>query len=397
MKTMVQFGAGNIGRSFIGRLFAEAGYEVVFIDVDRRLVGLLNERKSYPVVVKAKGEADKTRMVEGFRAVDGNDAAAVRQALVSADYVATSVGQRALQAIMPLIASAVELRWASRHAAMDIIIAENIRSGAEFFRAELAKQLPAGFDLRSSVGLVETSIGKMVPIMPREALEQDPLQLFAEPYDTLIVDRRGFRNSLPPLAGLMAVENITAYVDRKLFMHNMSHAATAYLGYQADPSIRFIWQATEMRPVFGAVRGALSQSSAALVKAYPDTFDQASLDEYAEELLERYRNRALGDTVYRVGRDRARKLSRNDRLIGACLLASGYGLPFDCIARAVHAALSFGAVDEAGQVGPADRSFAELVAVEGDISALQKVSTLDPCDPREALILNACLTSKRGA
>ena len=144
MKTMVQFGAGNIGRSFIGRLFAEAGYEVVFIDVDRRLVSLLNERKSYPVVVKANGEADKTRLVEGFRAVDGNDAAAVRQALVSADYVATSVGQRALQAVMPLIASAVELRWASRHAAMDIIIAENIRSGAEFFRAELAKHLPAG-------------------------------------------------------------------------------------------------------------------------------------------------------------------------------------------------------------------------------------------------------------
>ena len=218
--------------------------------------------------------------------------------------------------------------------------------------------------------------------------------MFAEPYDTLIVDRRGFRNSLPPLAGLMAVENITAYVDRKLFMHNMSHAATAYLGYQADPSIRFIWQATEMRAVCDAVRGALGQSSAALVRAYPDTFDQASLDEYAEELLERYRNRALGDTVYRVGRDRARKLSRNDRLIGACLLAAGYGLPFDRIARAVRAALSFGAVDEAGQVGPADRSFAELVAAEGDISALQKVSTLDPGDPREARILNACLSSK---
>ena len=29
----VMFGAGNIGRGFIGQLFSESGYEVVFVDV----------------------------------------------------------------------------------------------------------------------------------------------------------------------------------------------------------------------------------------------------------------------------------------------------------------------------------------------------------------------------
>jgi mannitol-1-phosphate 5-dehydrogenase len=39
---LVQFGAGNIGRSFIGQIFCRAGWEVVFIDVDEKIVSLLN-------------------------------------------------------------------------------------------------------------------------------------------------------------------------------------------------------------------------------------------------------------------------------------------------------------------------------------------------------------------
>ena len=34
-KKMVQFGAGNIGRSFIGQLFSRSGYEVVFVDIKK--------------------------------------------------------------------------------------------------------------------------------------------------------------------------------------------------------------------------------------------------------------------------------------------------------------------------------------------------------------------------
>ena len=391
MKSFVQFGAGNIGRSFIGRLFSDAGYEVIFVDVDSRLITLLNQRQSYPVIIKTNGKADETRLVQGIRAIKATDIPSVIQAVLDADCVATSVGQRALGSIMPLLASALELRRIARKPPLDVIIAENLRAGAAFFRTELAKLLPPDFDLESSVGLVETSIGKMVPIMPTWALELDPLQLFAEPYDTLIVDRRGFRNPLPPLAGLQAVDNIAAYVDRKLFMHNMSHAATAYLGYQINPGLKFIWQAIEIATVYGIVRKALEQSAAALLKTYPDTFDQAALDRHADELLERYRNQALGDTVYRVGRDLTRKLARDDRLIGACLLAAKYGLPCFGITQAVQAALNFQAVDEGGLSSPNDQLFFELVSREGAASALQKITSLDPLDAKESQILQACL------
>ena len=389
-KTFVQFGAGNIGRSFIGRLFAEAGYRVVFIDVDSRLVSLLNERRSYPVVVKQNDRPDQVRLIGGVSAIDGRDREAVIDVLTQADGMATSVGQRGLQAVLPLLAAALELRAANNAPPLDLIIAENLRSGAAWFRQNLGPLLPEGFDLDSRLGLVETSIGKMVPIMPQDALNEDPLQLFAEPYDTLIVDRLGFRREVPALAGLKPVNNIAAWVDRKLFLHNMSHAALAYLGYQANPALIYCWQAMELPAVVDAVRAALLQSAAALNRAYPDDLSQEELAAHADDLLNRYRNRALGDTLHRVGRDLGRKLAREDRLIGACLLAAKHGLPFDGLVPPIRAALKFAAPDEQGRVGEADQRILQAVAERGPRAVLCEIAGLDAGQSIDQRVLQAC-------
>lgn len=389
-KTFVQFGAGNIGRSFIGRLFAEAGYRVVFIDVDSRLVSLLNERRSYPVVVKQNDRPDQVRLIGGVSAIDGRDREAVIDVLTQADGMATSVGQRGLQAVLPLLAAALELRAANNAPPLDLIIAENLRSGAAWFRQNLGPLLPEGFDLDSRLGLVETSIGKMVPIMPQDALNEDPLQLFAEPYDTLIVDRLGFRREVPALAGLKPVNNIAAWVDRKLFLHNMSHAALAYLGYQANPALIYCWQAMELPAVVDAVRAALLQSAAALNRAYPDDLSQEELAAHADDLLNRYRNRALGDTLHRVGRDLGRKLAREDRLIGACLLAAKHGLPFDSLVPPIRAALKFAAPDEQGRVGEADQRILQAVAERGPRAVLGEIAGLDAGQSMDQRVLQAC-------
>ena len=42
---LVLFGAGKIGRSFIGQLFSRGGYEVVFIDVFKPVIDELNLRR----------------------------------------------------------------------------------------------------------------------------------------------------------------------------------------------------------------------------------------------------------------------------------------------------------------------------------------------------------------
>ena len=74
-KKILVFGAGRIGRSFIGQLFSSAGYTVVFVDVDRLLIELLNIRRSYPVVIQdsRKPATEKTIQVTGIMALHAEE------------------------------------------------------------------------------------------------------------------------------------------------------------------------------------------------------------------------------------------------------------------------------------------------------------------------------------
>ena len=176
MKTLVQFGAGNIGRSFLGQLFAQSGYEVVFVDIDDRLVDGLNRRRAYRVVIKQTDRPDEILRIENVRAVHGKDQAGVTREVAEADVLATSVGSRALPAVIPTIAAGlVQRRNRYGDRPLDIIIAENLHSAAAYFRRALREHLPGDYRLDKWVGLVETSIGKMVPIMREKDIAEDPL------------------------------------------------------------------------------------------------------------------------------------------------------------------------------------------------------------------------------
>ncbi|MDR0599985.1 MAG: mannitol-1-phosphate 5-dehydrogenase [Treponema sp.] len=396
---LLQFGAGNIGRSFLGRLFSAAGWEVVFADVDERLVSLLNERRYYTVAIKREGREDERRRVGPVRAIPGTDAALVVSELAGADMVSTSVGKNALESILPLIAGGLrERRRLYGDRPLDIIIAENAREAPGLFRAVLSRELavPAGspepaYPLEDLAGIVETSIGKMVPLMRARDLAADPLLLFAEEYESLIVDKRGFRGPIPRVKNLCPVEPIQAYVDRKLFIHNLGHAAAAYLGYRAYsrrgdgpgngappgtgavPPPAGIPQVLALPGVEGEVREAMAEAAAALLKEYPGVFTSAGLGAHIEDLLSRFKNTALNDTVYRVGRDLPRKLGREDRLTGAMLLCAKQGLPFGAVARVYRAALDFACPGEDGALFPPDARFREALGGELTGTALDRV------------------------
>ena len=381
---IVIFGAGNIGRSFVGQLFSKGGYEVVFIDVDPGLIDHLNAAGEYRVVVKEAGRRDEVITVKHVRAVDGKDAEAVYGELTDTDIIATSVGKAAVPYILPVIAEGVKRRLESGKGGLDIIIAENIRSAAGWYRSELFPILEAGngIDTRpeQAIGLVETSIGKMVPIMTKADRTADPLQVFAEAYNTLIVDAWGFRNGIPAIDGLKAVENIAAYVDRKLFVHNLGHAAAAYFGFAKRPGLRYLYEHLADSELVAKVRECMTESAAALAEEYPRDLTQADLSEHIDDLIRRFSNAALKDTVHRVGRDVPRKLGREDRLVGAMRLAARHHVGFDGIAEAAAAAFAFLAPDENGNVFPADEQFAEQYSANGVDWILAKVCGLNPDD-----------------
>ena len=358
---LVLFGAGKIGRSFIGQLFSQGGYEVVFIDVFRPVIEELNLRHNYNVVIK--GDVETVINIQNVRAVFAGDEEKVIHEIVTARIVAVSVGQNGLKSIIPLIAKGIIKRFEEAGATpLDIIIAENLRNAAEFMSRELKENLPEGYPLEERVGLVETSIGKMVPIMLKKDMEEDILQVFAEAYNTLILDKKAFKNSIPEIEGLAPKENMKAWVDRKLFIHNLGHATAVYLGYLAHPDATYLYEVLSDSQLKAIVRKTMLQAADILFAKYPDEFTIESLTDHIDDLIRRFQNKALGDTLFRVGCDLQRKLSAEDRLAGAIHLAIELKLPSDLILKALVCGCHFRATDEAGNRLQSDIEFDSIYA-----------------------------------
>ncbi len=355
----VQIGGGNIGRSFIGQLFGVAGYEVVFVDVVPEVVNALNEQGRY--LVEFKDREPRSIWVEGVRGVNGRDVDAAAAEIATARLCGTAVGPNALRFIYPTIARALELRVTAGAPPLDIIICENMRGAAEAFMRNLAQLLPEGFPLAENIGLVETSIGKMVPIMSAKDRARDPLLVFAEAYNTLICDANGFKNPIPDVPGLSPKKNMTAYVDRKSFIHNLGHALCAYFSYLYDPTLKYTWETVEHEVLAPAVRAGMMESARALIVKYPDEFDEGNQTAHVDDLLSRFANKALGDTNFRVGRDLPRKLSRQDRVIGAVTCDIENGIDPKMTSLCAAAGMRFRATDENGKMHGPDADFAQNI------------------------------------
>jgi len=358
-KKIIVFGAGKIGRSFIGQVFNRSGYEVVFVDINKPLINLMNRERQYRVIIK-DGDNEETLQIRNVKGICLDDEEKVIAELKEAGIVSLSVGQLGLQSAIPIIARAlIERRIEYGDVALDIIIAENMRNADMYIREELRNNLPEDYPLNQLVGLIETSIGKMVPIMTHEDIRVDPLQVFAEPYNRLIVAKNSFKNPIPDVAFLAPKENIKAWVDRKLFIHNLGHAAAAYVGFQAHPDAVFISDVLEDVKLFQAVRQTMLQAADILQVLYPNEFTYQQLEEHIDDLLHRFRNKSLGDTLFRVGCDLYRKLGPEDRLATPLRVALRINKPYHLILNAIEAGISFRGKDQNGNFYPSDELFFE--------------------------------------
>ncbi|MGE4465792.1 MAG: hypothetical protein AB7D32_12570, partial [Sphaerochaeta sp.] len=112
----------------------------------------------------------------------------------------------------------------------------------------------------------------------------------------------------------------------------------------------------------------------------PSVFSKEELDAHIEDLLTRFSNHALGDTVHRVGRDLERKLRYDDRLLGIIIEAERMGKGWDAIGRAYLKALSFTAKDSEGRAYPQDLAFLQSLASIGWPEKLCKASSWEEGD-----------------
>ncbi len=342
MKKAVMYGAGNIGRGFIGQVFSLSGYEVSFIDVNMAVIDILNKEHSYPLrIVSNQGE--KNTLVENVRGVDGNNIEEVSKAISEADIMATAVGVNILKFIAPVLAKALTYRWESGNKnPLDIIVCENKIEANIYLKNLIAENLDDNGKalLNEKIGFVEASIGRMVPsLSPEQKAKEHPLLVAVEPYCELPVEKDAFKGEIPDLLNLKPFSPFEFFIKRKLFVHNMGHATCAYLGNLFGCS--YIYEAIAIEKIENIVKKAMLQSAKMLSIQYDVEYKE--LEEFVNDLISRFGNKALGDTVLRVGGDPKRKLSDADRFFGAVKDCIKYNVDFDFISYGIAAALCFDA------------------------------------------------------
>jgi mannitol-1-phosphate 5-dehydrogenase len=197
----------------------------------------------------------------------------------------------------------------------------------------------------------------MVPIMTASDLEEDPLQVFAEPYNTLILDRKGFRGEIPEIPEFSLKDNMKAWVDRKAFIHNLGHATAAYFGHSIYPNATYMYEVLQDGKVYEFTKKVMHEAAHILMAKYPGEFTIRGLSDHIDDLLTRFQNRNLGDTVFRVGSDLQRKLGRDDRFMGIIRMAQEVNCPCDTILEAMAMGFLFKGKDENGRMLAADKDF----------------------------------------
>ena len=365
----VHFGAGNIGRGFVGLLLHEAGYELVFADVNAELIDALATADAY--LVHAVGRESSTTRVDGFRALNSaTDADRVADEIATADVLTTAVGPTILRFIAPHVLAGLRAR-ADEAPPLQVMACENAINATDLLRDETAA-LCSAEEWASIAGravFANTAVDRIVP-------GQDPdagLDVTVETFFEWAIERGPFGDAAPAIPGAHFVDDLAPYIERKLFTVNTGHASIAYFGFigghvsiadaLADPLVE------------AAVTGVLEETSALLVAKHE--FAEEAQARYRETILERFRNEALPDTVERVGRQPLRKLSRHERFVGPAAELADRGIAPRALLDAMAAALRFDV--------PADEQSVELQRMLREQDAEAFVAEVTGLTPTHAL------------
>lgn len=368
MKRAIQFGAGNIGRGFIGAVLSEGGYHVVFADVNKEILDRINGDGAYTVHITDVERRDVR--ITNISGVDSGSEALVGE-IVRAELITTAVGLR----ILPFIAPAIAKGIVARHAAgvetpLNIVACENGIRATSQLREEVFKHLPAEETAwcGAHVGFADCSVDRIVPPVRCE----NPIDVAVESFYEWNVEQKSFVGGAPRIPGMNLADNLLAYIERKLFTLNTGHAITAYLGRMKG--LKTIEESIA-DPVISAIVGeAMRQSGQALIRKFG--FDREAHFKYIDKIIGRFKNPYLKDDVTRVGREPLRKLSSTDRLVKPLTTAREYGLPYDMLLLGIGAALHYNNLED-----PQSAKMQELIAAKGLRRAVSEIASIPAADP----------------
>lgn len=329
MKQAVHFGAGNIGRGFIGALFSQSGYHVTFVDIAEGIINQLNEEKQYKVILAA--DEPESLTIENVSGLNNlTQEAEVIEAIKQADFLTTAIGPNILPRIAPLMAKGLAARAeAEITEELYVIACENQISATDLLKGYILENLESGINLQN-VSFLNSAVDRIVPIQNN----QGSLDVLVEPYHEWVVETT---EDIPHIEGMKIVPELAPFIERKLFTVNTGHAVIAYFGYLAGKET--IDETLADGDIYKQVQATLGETGSYLIDRYDLNPDEHQ--KYIDKIIGRFENARLNDGVTRVGRSPIRKLGPEDRLVRPALQAQKAGLSFTNLAKAIAAALLF--------------------------------------------------------
>ena len=137
---IVQFGAGAIGRGFMGQLWTQGGHPVLFVDVNAPLVDALNAKGSYPLRVTGQDTLIEVRPVQACLIRDAKN---ITAALVGCDFCVQCGGRGAVSGPCAAFGAkgiaARRSKYRRDAAPLNIICCENQKNAAQILRSAKPK------------------------------------------------------------------------------------------------------------------------------------------------------------------------------------------------------------------------------------------------------------------
>ncbi|WP_339315813.1 mannitol-1-phosphate 5-dehydrogenase [Paenibacillus sp. FSL R10-2734] len=331
----VHFGAGNIGRGFIGPILSDSGYNVCFVGRNKSKIAQLQKRGQYPIILANKNR--DSFIVDNVTAINLNDTEDVTKAIAEAEIVTTAVGLSALNDIAGTIAQGIERRLINN---MDlnplhIIACENGIGSSQKLKKSVYRHMKQSFKALAdrNVAFPNAMVDRIVPVQKNS----DSLEILVEPFSEWVIPRSGMIGNYNEIKGVHYVDSLAPYLERKLYTVNTGHCSAAYFGYlEGYTSIQ---EAMSDSTIRARVRGVLKETGALLVHLYG--FEPLEHARYIEKMMERFTNPNFNDKITRVARSPLRKLSPNDRLVKPTMLAYELGFETSHLVSAIASALYF--------------------------------------------------------
>lgn len=333
----LHFGAGNIGRGFIGKVLHDNGYSVTFADVNEQVIHALNREAAYTVHIAEENGASYT--IEDVSGINtAQNPHELKKAIMEADTITTAVGVNILPVIADSIAPHLEERAASGRP-LNIIACENAVMATDTLKEAILNK--TGSMDRDIVGFPNSAVDRIVPVQTNDNI----LDVKVEPFFEWVIEADAWAGG-ETLEGVTYVSDLMPYIERKLFTVNTGHAAIAYYGRTLG--LETVSEAMEDARIETFLKGVLAETATYLTKVHD--FNPAEQDEYIERIISRFKNQYLSDDLNRVGRGVLRKLGPEDRIMKPLAYLHQNGLEHEALSKLVCYALQFDNTDDPEQV-----------------------------------------------